>query len=823
VSKMLTLALSIILSAGTFSMARAQATSLPTYYIYEGAPVQLTIDPNRVAIKTFNLDQKTRSLSSASSSAFEIEATTDMAFAGWSIAESRQASIDPSSANALVEGLAALPEVEFASPVFLHADGTWTVPTRDILVRLRPEHYKTSRSVLATAVSEYEVLEEDFGGMAGAYRLRSNLTNGFAVLELANRLALDARFQWAEPDMIAQTKMHLSPNDPGWNSLWGLRNIGQSGGTVDMDMDCDSAWDISLGDSAIKVLILDDGIQLTHPDLNVAGGADFTGQGGGGNPLNECDGHGTLVAGCVSAIVNNGLGTIGAAPACRVLAARFSISNVPCDGAGTYYVSGFVNALNWGQQQGARVSNNSNGLGVSSSITAKYQETYDAGMVHFASAGNDGVAVIGYPASLSSVNAISAITRTGAKASFSSYGAGLSLTAPGQTIYTTDRTGLLGFGSGDYLSVDGTSFSAPYAAAVAALLLSVDPMLTVGEVETKLHETAMDIGAPGFDTFFGYGLVNALGAIAHARFDIAGDVVLGPAPLTVNFTASTARPAIGWSWGFGDGGGSLEQNPQHEFIEPGLYTVATTLEMVDRSITKTMTNMIAAYADTLVIGDGLVHSTVARVDIDIHNALPLTRIVIPFIYQGPILLRYDSVSISGLRSSAMTRTYVGQDDGAKTASFMLSAPTGGSLEPGTGPVATIWFRSLQPELIDTVPIAIFNDLHDPLNFTTAHGDYVPVTFDGSVIAGCCKGRVGDANKEGATPDEITLADIMLMVDAKFISGDCSRLACVAEADVNQDGGLDPNCADHVTLGDIMILVDHLFISGPENLPLPFCL
>lgn len=88
---------------------------------------------------------------------------------------------------------------------------------------------------------------------------------------------------------------------------------------------------------------------------------------------------------------------------------------------------------------------------------------------------------------------------------------------------------------------------------------------------------------------------------------------------------------------------------------------------------------------------------------------------------------------------------------------------------------------------------------------------------------CCAGRTGDANGEGDYPDEVTLGDIMLLVDVKFISGDCSKLPCDTEADVNQDGGAEPTCEDHVTLGDIMTLVDFLFITGPENATLPGCL
>jgi len=94
---------------------------------------------------------------------------------------------------------------------------------------------------------------------------------------------------------------------------------------------------------------------------------------------------------------------------------------------------------------------------------------------------------------------------------------------------------------------------------------------------------------------------------------------------------------------------------------------------------------------------------------------------------------------------------------------------------------------------------------------------------GDVCEGCCHGRVGDANGSNEPTDEITLGDIMLLVDVKFISGDCSKLLCLTEADVTQDGGANPTCEDNVTLGDIMTLVDFLFITGPETAVLNTCL
>jgi hypothetical protein len=90
-------------------------------------------------------------------------------------------------------------------------------------------------------------------------------------------------------------------------------------------------------------------------------------------------------------------------------------------------------------------------------------------------------------------------------------------------------------------------------------------------------------------------------------------------------------------------------------------------------------------------------------------------------------------------------------------------------------------------------------------------------------ASCCVGRVGNANGQGEYPDEITLGDIMLLVDVKFISGDCTKLTCIAECDVTQDGGANPSCEENVTLGDIMTLVDFLFITGPDVAVLKTCL
>jgi len=85
--------------------------------------------------------------------------------------------------------------------------------------------------------------------------------------------------------------------------------------------------------------------------------------------------------------------------------------------------------------------------------------------------------------------------------------------APGQAILTTDRTGNAGFVSTDYVIVDGTSFASPYAAGVAALIISQHPGITPDQVEAMMTSTCTDMGPVGYDTGFGYGMINAFAAV----------------------------------------------------------------------------------------------------------------------------------------------------------------------------------------------------------------------------------------------------------------------------------------------------------------------
>lgn len=490
------------------------APRFDTYYIYHGERKDLPLRLHQVAVK-LNSDKQGADLVSAFSSVgLEIAMRSPMPTGNWELVDISTPMPDAEDLGAKLVELQNSGAFTLVAPVFDGEHHTYVTPTDHILLQFRKEFADKAAELLQRLAPELEIAETDFGDMPGALRVRSSAGNGFVTMARANDLATDSRIKWAEPEMRFSGGHCFTPNDPGFSDLWGIRNTGQFGGTAGIDMDADEAWDISTGDPAIKILIIDTGVEQDHPDINQLPGADFRGEGGGGGPINECDNHGTAVAGCVSAIVNNSTGTVGTAPACLVISARPFTSNVPCDGGWSSGTTETIDALVFGEAQGVRVTNNSNYYGfTSSAIDFKYFQMYNAGIVHFASAGNDAENASSYPASLPYVNSISAMAPSGALASFSNFGPDISLAAPGESVYSTDRTGSDGYTGGDYAFVNGTSFASPYTAGVAALVLSLEPELTASEVESKLHCTARDLGTAGFDEQYGFGMVNAFDAV----------------------------------------------------------------------------------------------------------------------------------------------------------------------------------------------------------------------------------------------------------------------------------------------------------------------
>jgi len=516
------------------------ADSEPTYFIFHGERKSLALDLENIAVRTTSASVKTAAAPNVVPRGLQANGFTSsdviaQPVSGWSILNARNvlavsaaraqrtfgAAAVPSKAAAIHAVISSVlasgdPSIEFVSPVFRDANGDPVVLSSRLLIGFKPNVSLAERSRLLAAVPEGA--EPEIRNLPQRYdeRWRLKTRDGFVMLSRANALAQTPGVAYAEPDMMVTWHAALQPSDPGFPGSWGLKNTGQSGGQVGFDTRATSAWDTTVGSASVIVLVMDDGVQQDHPDINQIAGKDFTSdafRNPTGGPVGINDNHATTVAGCISERMNNGLGTTGIAPGVKVASARFA-SNVQPDGSFTTFDSWIINALNWGQSIGARVSNNSNGTEVpSSAVESAYNSTRASGMTHFASAGNSGTSSLLFPANIAAVNAVAAATRFGSRSVFSQYGPGLKFMAPGQSILTTDRTGYAGYVSTDYVLADGTSYASPYAAGVAALIISLHPGITPDQVETMMTSTCTDMGPVGYDTGFGYGMINAFAAV----------------------------------------------------------------------------------------------------------------------------------------------------------------------------------------------------------------------------------------------------------------------------------------------------------------------
>lgn len=163
----------------------------------------------------------------------------------------------------------------------------------------------------------------------------------------------------------------------------------------------------------------------------------------------------------------------------------------------------------------------------SQTVEIAYSDAVDAGVVNFNSAGNGGNSEVLFPGNLRDVQSISGIDFFGdlfyvGVNYASNWGADVAFTGPGRHIFVADRTGSLGYEDEtglygpDYTSVTGTSHACPHVSGTAALIIAANPDLGPEEVISILRDTATDLGDPGKDDFFGYGLCNAEMAVKMA-------------------------------------------------------------------------------------------------------------------------------------------------------------------------------------------------------------------------------------------------------------------------------------------------------------------
>ena len=356
---------------------------------------------------------------------------------------------------------------------------------------------------------------------------------------LMRQLAANPNVEYVEVDQLLQHA--LTPNDPRYSQQWGYFNA--TGG-----IRADQAWDVSTG-SGVVIAVLDTG-STSHSDLNantIAGydmisDATVGGDGNGrdSNPAdpgdyyggNSSSWHGTHVAGTVAARTNNGVGVAGTAFNAR-------ISHVRVLGRGGGYTSDIADGIIWASggsvsgvpanQNPAEVINLS--LGGQGSCGSATQNAINGavsrGTTVVVAAGNSNMNVSGFtPANCSNVIAVAATDQNGSRASFSNYGTGIDISAPGVGIMSTLNSGSTTPGSESYASYNGTSMAAPHVAGVVALMQSAaSSPLTPAQIESIIKSTARPL--PGSCSGgCGAGIINAKAAVDA----VSGGGGPGPGP-----------------------------------------------------------------------------------------------------------------------------------------------------------------------------------------------------------------------------------------------------------------------------------------------------
>jgi subtilisin family serine protease len=315
----------------------------------------------------------------------------------------------------------------------------------------------------------------------------------------------------------------FSPNDPGFPAEWGMQRV-----------EAPRAWEIVRGNPAVTVAVIDEGVELAHPDLDLHPQSwNASSDTPDGSPTGN---HGTACAGIVAARLDNGQGVAGIAGGCRVMAIATA----------TWADVDIAEGLYFAADNGARVVSMSFGVYPSwnfwdfALIRDALQYAQDKGLVLVAASGNEDIPESRFPGSDSRTITVGGSNRDDERKRVgdassenwwgASYGPDLDVVAPCLEIPTTDRLGGSGYDAGDYFDrFNGTSSATPCVAGLAGLILSLRPDLTNVDVRAIVESTCDKIsphlytyanvgGKPSgtWNEEVGYGRINAERALMAA-------------------------------------------------------------------------------------------------------------------------------------------------------------------------------------------------------------------------------------------------------------------------------------------------------------------
>jgi len=295
--------------------------------------------------------------------------------------------------------------------------------------------------------------------------------------------------------------------DPSYEQQWNMHMV-QS----------DAAWEISTG-ANVTVAILDTGLKTDGAEdgiacVDILPGSDIV---NGGDGPEDGAGHGTHVSGTVAQATYNGIGVVGLAYGACIMPVKV----LDDSGAGTS--ADIADGVAFAVKKGASVINLSLGWKAQSPISSdplldpELAAAHEKGVTIVCASGNDGWRKnVSYPAISPYTIAVGAVDMEANVASYSNGGTGLDLVAPGgakivpEDAILQETFDASGF---DYFYYIGTSMASPHVAAAAAMLYAENPNITPEEVRTTLTATAYDRGASGYDSDYGYGLLQVADAL----------------------------------------------------------------------------------------------------------------------------------------------------------------------------------------------------------------------------------------------------------------------------------------------------------------------
>jgi cell wall-associated protease len=434
------------------------------------------------------------------------------------------------------------PEILYFSPSF-RMNGKLIGASQFIYVKLKKEDDRVLLEGFAERKKMHIVGQDK--NLPLWYVLSCDVHSNGNSVELANEVFESGLFESSQPDLLDVFEVACR-NDSYFTDQWGLNSNGQHGALPGSDIRACNAWGITTGCSNIIVAVLDEGLELNHPDFNNIVPFSYNTL-TASSPSVIHGNHGVPVAGIIGAHQNNNLGISGVAPNGSLMSISHSFS-APLSPA--RLADGMITA----SQNGAQIINNSWSSGVF------YQVIDDAinqitvtgrnnlGVIVVQSVGNGNQSTVAYPSNNPRVIAVGASNMLNQRKSTTSndgdnswgsnYGQGLDVVAPGLYIPSTDRQGNNGYNtnstSNEYSNRDftnkfkGTSAAVPHISGIAALILSLNPNFTATQVKNIIESSTDKFSGYSFslgagenamltwNTEVGYGKVNAHLALLEA-------------------------------------------------------------------------------------------------------------------------------------------------------------------------------------------------------------------------------------------------------------------------------------------------------------------